>query len=213
MRRVIVAGTMIVASLVAACSTSRTAAEEAVARHVCLHESPSIPFVVGDTSTLQIGPVDDKDSLCLPRPAGGAAVAWKSSNPAVASIDTKGFFQALAPGKTEISIEHDDSRDSASFTVLPPIRDVRIVPDSITLSIGDSATFRIVTFGGPPSAPVWWYSADPVVSFGNPSSRAPLPVSVTGETVTVWASQPGAAILEAGTRYLRDAAHVRVVVR
>ena len=181
------------------------------ARHICLHESPSIPFVVGDTSTLQIGPIDDKDSLCLPRPNAG--VEWKSSNASVASVDAKGFLLARAPGTTVISISHDDTRDSATFTVIPTLRDIRIVPDSITLSIGDSATFRVVTIGGPPSVPVWWYSADPVISFANPSSRAPVPVSVTGESVTVWASQPGAALLEAGTRYLRDAAHVRVVVR
>jgi hypothetical protein len=180
-----------------------------------MRESPSIPFAVGDTATLQVGPIDASDSACS---AKFGAIKWKSSSPRIISVDDRGFASALSPGSSVITVSSDDSRgsraaDSATFVVVPAIRDVRIVPDSVTLSLGDSAVFRIATVGGgaPLAVPVWWFSGDPAVSFAKPGKGA-APASETAETVTVWAAQPGTALLEAGTRYLRDAAHVRVVV-
>ena len=184
----------------------------ATSPRLCLRESPTIPFAVGDTATLQAGPVDSSDSLCV-QPRG--ALTWLSSEPRVLSIDAKGFATAHAPGRVVITVKTngqngDSAADSATFTVVPFVRDIRIVPDSVTLSLGDSAVFRVVTIGE--TAPVWWYSSDAAVSFARPGSKA-APASETATAVTVWAAQPGTAFLEAGTRYLRDAAHVRVVVR
>jgi len=207
--------TALATSLVMGCSRSGSTSAEAGAgdRRLCLRESPTIPFVVGDTATLQIGPIDAADTLCV-RPRG--AVSWKSSNPRVLSVDGRGFAVARASGHALITVgstepNRESAKDSATFTVVPPLRDVRIVPDSVTLSIGDSAVFRAVTVSETAVA-VWWYSSDAAVSFARPGSKT-APASQTAATVTVWATQPGTALLEAGTRYLRDAAHVRVVVR
>lgn len=166
--------------------------------------------MVGDTATLQVGPVDASDSLCLPA-AGGAR--WSSTDPAIASVSDRGFLTAVRPGRTTVTASRGDSRDSATFLVVASIRDVRIVPDSLTMDIGDSASFHIVAAGASSPIPVWWYAAGPVIGFVRPGGREPAPVSVTADRVTVWAREPGEALLVAGTRYLRDAAHVRVVVR
>jgi hypothetical protein len=191
------------------CARGGETSDTASGPRLCLRESPTIPFVVGDTATLQVGPVDASDSLCLPD-AGGAR--WTSSDPAVARVSERGFLTAVQPGRTTVTATRGESRDSATFLVVAPIRDVRIVPDSLTMDIGDSASFHIVTTGTV-SIPVWWYSAGPVIGFARPGAREPAPVSVTADRVTVWAREPGEALLVAGTRYLRDAAHVRVVVR
>jgi len=166
--------------------------------------------VVGDTATLQVGPLDAGDSLCLPA-AGGAR--WSSSTPAVASVSERGFLTAVRPGRVTVTATRGESRDSATFLIVSSIGDVRIVPDSLTMDIGDSASFHIVTAGAESPISVWWYSAGPVIGFVRPGGREPAPVSVTADRVTVWAREPGEALLVAGTRYLRDAAHVRVVVR
>jgi hypothetical protein len=192
------------------CTQKETSAAERLAPRLCLRESPTIPFVVGDTATLEVGPVDATDSLCLP---ASRSVAWRSSNTAAAPVDARGLLRAVQPGRATITATTDGDSASATFLILPPIRDVRIMPDSVTLGIGDSATFHVVISGTTPSAPVWWYSNDALISFARPGARDPAPVSVTAESVTVWAMQPGQALLEAGTRYLRDAAHVRIVVR
>lgn len=195
--------------LLAGCTTDGKPSERPEPR-LCLRDSPTVPLVVGDTATLETGPVGPADSLCLP---AGKRIEWRSSNAAVAVVDTRGLLRALAPGRATISFSDGDESDSATYTVLPPLRDVRIVPDSVTLGVGDSATFRIVVSGDTAATPVWWYSNDALFSFARPGSRDPVPVSVTAPTVTIWATQPGEALLEAGTRYLRDAAHVRIVVR
>lgn len=192
------------------CARGRETSETASGPRLCLRESPTIPFVVGDTATLQVGPLDAGDTLCLPA-AGGAR--WSSSNPAIASVTDRGFLTAVQPGRTTVTATRGESRDSATFLVVASIRDIRIVPDSLTMDIGDSASFRIVTAGAASSTPVWWYSAGPVIGFVRPGAREPAPVSMTADRVTVWAREPGEALLVAGTRYLRDAAHVRVVVR
>ena len=181
---------------------------------LCLRESPTIPFTVGDTATLEVGPIDRSDSLCAVR---GEAIRWRSSNPRVLSVDDRGFASAVAPGHavitaTSSATQGPGASDSATFAVIPALRDVRIVPDSATLALGDSAVFRVVVTGDAPAAAVWWYSGDPAVSFARPGSKT-APASQTAESVTIWATQPGTALIEAGTRSLRDAAHVRVVVR
>jgi hypothetical protein len=192
------------------CTRGGETSETSAGPKLCLRESPTIPFVVGDTATLQVGPLDAGDSLCLPA-AGGAR--WSSSNPAIASVSERGLFTAIRPGRTTVRASRGDSRDSATFLVVASVRDVRIVPDSLTMDIGDSASFRIVAAGASSSIPVWWYAAGPVIGFVRPGGREPPPVSVTADRITVWAREPGEALLVAGTRYLRDAAHVRVVVR
>ena len=198
-----------------ACSSTGNNASKgtALAARLCLRESPTIPFAVGDTATLQAGPADAGDSLCV-RPRG--TVSWKSSEPRVLSVDQRGFARAVAPGHALVTVSDSSSgagwsKDSATFVVVPAVRDLRIVPDSLTVALGDSVVFRVVTVDDA-SVPVWWYSADAAISFARPGSKA-APASQTAGSVTVWATQPGTALLEAGTRYLRDAAHVRVVVR
>lgn len=202
-----------IASLLGAACGHVGSADELEPR-LCLRESPTIPFAVGDTATLQVGPLDANDSSCA---VNATSTTWHTSNRRVIALTERGFARAVAPGRALITVvgrdsEGESAADSATFVVVPALRDVRIVPDSVTLSLGDSAVFRIVTTGGGSSVPVWWYSGDAALSFARPGSKV-VPASATASTVTVWAAQPGTALLEAGTRYLRDAAHVRVVVR
>lgn len=212
-RRSTLAIPILVGAGVLACGRGGAPGDGAADATLCLRESPTIPFVAGDTATLQVGPVDERDTLCLPA-EGGAT--WRSSRPEIASVSGRGVLVAIQPGRTTIVATRGDETDSATFLVVPRITDVRILPDSVTLDVGDSATFRIATVGDVATAPVWWYAPGRKLGFAPPGGaggRDPAPASITAEAVTVWAREPGEALLVAGTRYLRDAAHVRVVVR
>lgn len=129
----------------------------------CVRWSAStLPLLVGDTTRLIAGTLDDSHSSCDPPPP--ASVSWASEHPTVASVDSDGLLRGLAPGRvTVVAVAGDDTVRSDGY-VLPPGWTARVVPDSVTVRVGDSVSFMVVamdSLGGElPIVPYWLYTPE-----------------------------------------------------
>jgi serine/threonine protein kinase/uncharacterized protein YjdB len=73
------------------------------------------PLKVGDTLMLQADPRDQRGSGL-----SGRSVAWSSSDPAVAAVDSEsGVVEARGPGKADISASSEGKSGQVRITVLP----------------------------------------------------------------------------------------------
>lgn len=73
-------------------------------------------------------------------PLTGRAVAWTTNAPTVANVSSTGLVIALAPGSATITATSEGKRASASITVSSvPVSAVRIVPESATVSVNQTA--------------------------------------------------------------------------
>lgn len=69
------------------------------------------------------------------------AVAWSSSDPAVATVDTTGLVTALVPGSTSITAMSEGIAGSASLTaaaVAVPVASVVVQPADALLEVGQT---------------------------------------------------------------------------
>jgi hypothetical protein len=120
------------------------------------------PLLVGDTTRLSAGTLDESHSNCDPPPP--QRVSWTSEQPAVASVDAEGLVRGLTPGRvTVLGVSGDDTVRSDGY-VLPPGWTARVVPDSATVRVGDSVSFMVVamdSLGGElPIVPYWLYTPE-----------------------------------------------------
>jgi hypothetical protein len=123
--------------------------------------SDAQPLLVGDTTRLTSGTLHN-GSDCDPR--SPQRVSWVSEQPAVASVDSAGLVRGLAPGRfTAVGVSGDDTLRANGF-VLPPGWTARLIPDSVTVQVGDSVGFMIAaldSLGGQlPSVPYWLYTPE-----------------------------------------------------
>jgi hypothetical protein len=81
----------------------------------------SRPLKVGDTLALRAEPRDRRGIL-----VSGRAVAWASSDPAVARVDSaSGLVEARSPGSAEITAISEEKSGKVRVTVLPEPRTSR----------------------------------------------------------------------------------------
>jgi Big-like domain-containing protein len=100
------------------------------------------PLIVGDTARLRVRAVvvSDCDGLISDR------ARWISNNPAVATIDSTGLVSGRAPGQFWAhAVVGSDSLSTDGF-VLPAGWEARILPDSVTVRVGDTVRFQVVAF-------------------------------------------------------------------
>lgn len=92
-------------------------------------------LVLGQSATLTATP-RDASGLAL----AGRAVAWTSSNAAVASVAPTGVVTANAVGTTIITATSEGASANATVTVSPvPVASLAIVPSSATVTVGQTA--------------------------------------------------------------------------
>ncbi len=73
-------------------------------------------------------------------PLTGRVVAWSTSAPTVANVSSTGLVIALAPGSATITATSEGKSATARVTVSAvPVASVRIVPDSATVSVHQTA--------------------------------------------------------------------------
>ena len=73
-------------------------------------------------------------------PLSGRVVAWSTSAPTVANVSSTGLVIALAPGSATITATSEGHSATARITVAAiPVASVRIVPDSATVSVRQTA--------------------------------------------------------------------------
>lgn len=126
---------------------------------------------------------------------------YTSSDTTVAKVDFIGFIIARKAGSSTITVTADTLRATVPVTVTQAITEVRVVPDSATVSVGSATTYAALVkdrYGfAVAGAAVTWSSSDTTVA----------QVSATG-VVTGVAS--GTATIQAASGGRSDTALVRV---
>ena len=118
--------------------------------------------------TVQLGAlVYDSDGVAIPR----AVVAWSSSHPEVATVDSTGLVAAVSNGTTLVTATSGAVSTTATITVVigQEAASITVIPESATLtSFGQSVQLEAVVqeIDGTviPDAPVAWSSSDPDVA-------------------------------------------------
>ena len=94
----------------------------------------SASVLVGQTVQLTATPRDANGSAL-----GGRAVAWSSSNNAIASVSSAGLVRGVAAGSTTIMATSEGQSGSSSITVTSapvPVASVQVTPASASLLVG-----------------------------------------------------------------------------
>ena len=115
--------------------------------------------------TVQLGAlVYDSDGVAIP----GVVVAWSSSHPEVATVDSTGLVAAVSNGTTLVTATSGAVSTTATITVVigQKAASITVIPESATLtSFGQSVQLEAVVqeIDGTviPDAPVAWSSSDP----------------------------------------------------
>ncbi|MBR4166926.1 MAG: Ig-like domain-containing protein [Bacteroidales bacterium] len=100
----------------------------------------SVNMTVGDTKQFSVK-ID-------PANATNQEVSWSSSDPSVASIDSKGLVTAKAEGKATITVTANDGGVSSKATVTVnnktvPVTGVSVSPASLSMEIGGSKALSV----------------------------------------------------------------------
>lgn len=104
-----------------------------------------------DTATLAVG--QSKQLSAKTFDAGGAelsgrTITWSSSNEDVASVSSTGKVLAVAPGSATITATSEGKSDQATITVIAPVSSVTVVPDSISVIVGNTSTLTATVKDG-----------------------------------------------------------------
>jgi uncharacterized protein YjdB len=126
---------------------------------------PSATILVTQTKQFTATPKDAQNNAL-----NGRAVAWTSSNPGVATVNSSGLATGVAPGTVTITATSEGKSGTATLTVNPvPVASVSITPASPdTVFIGYTTQLTAVTkdsAGGVLTGrAVTWQSANPAVA-------------------------------------------------
>jgi uncharacterized protein YjdB len=145
-------------------------------------DQAALSLPIGETATLAVA--------VAPEDAANKAVAWASSDPAIATVN-EGLVTALAAGTTTITATTEDGGKTAScaVTVTPAVVAVTGVSlDQTTLSLAVGGTAALTATVAPPTATnktVAWASSDPAKAT---VSEAGLVTAVAAGTATITAT-------------------------
>jgi alpha-tubulin suppressor-like RCC1 family protein len=124
----------------------------------------ALALAVGDTVRLAAEARDSHGNVL------SVAVEWRSSDPAVATVNASGLVKAVQDGTVTITASAQAASGSAALTIVHTravVASVQLTPDSLLLSIGDTATFVVVVRDSTGSVlggrAVEWSSSDPAV--------------------------------------------------
>lgn len=103
------------------------------------------------------------------QPISGRPIAWQSSNPAVATINSSGLITALIAGQTTISVICDGKIASAKLTVVAPVAaTVTVIPANAQVLVGATSTLaaevRDQTGAVLSGQTLTWSSSNPAVA-------------------------------------------------
>ena len=100
------------------------------------------------TANMTVGDTKQFSVKVDPANATNQEVSWSSSEPSVASVDSKGMVTAKAEGKATITVTAKDGGVSSKATVtvsnkVVPVTGVTVSPTSLTMEIGDSKPLTV----------------------------------------------------------------------
>ena len=125
----------------------------------------------------------------------GVAVTWASGNPLVATVDAAGLVTAVANGSASITATAGTAAGSASVTVAQEVSEAGVLPDSDTVSLGDtlrlSAEARDANGHAVQDASFRWETSDAAVATVDESGLV-QGVAVGSATITATSAEVSA---------------------
>jgi hypothetical protein len=173
-------------AIVASCT-----ATDAESPEPCVASLSARPLLVGDTARFVIGSF--KTSDCLPD--GDTTFAWSSLDSTVATITRNGVARGVAPGVFRVqAIRGSDVVRSEGF-VLPPGWEPRIEPESVTVEVGDSVSFRVLAYDREgdslPTVPFWLLTEEFLLARSPDSARRARHQELTEGRIYQYVMLPG----------------------
>lgn len=138
----------------------------------------------GDTFTLtaSVNPAD----------ADNQTITWTSSNPAVATVDSKGGVTAIAPGSATVTATAEGKSASCKVTVTRrpiPVSSVTISRSELSLTAGDTFTLTAnVLPANADNKTITWSSSNPAVATVAPNGFV---TAISAGTATISATAGG----------------------
>lgn len=100
--------------------------------------------------------------------ADDAVVQWKSSDSAIAQVDTDGTVHALQEGVVTITAQVEDQAETVEISVLPHIQGITLEESAITLLLGTPSAKHTVAYQTTPAnvlePGVQWVSSNPEIA-------------------------------------------------
>lgn len=156
--------------IIATCGSASDSVDVTVGQTIAaLSVAPSkLSLAVGDTAHLRVSAADAQNaSVSVP------ALAWSSSDPAIATVDGSGVVRALKAGAASITVKGAGQSATVSAQISAtgpaPVGEVSVFPTSRTfLALGDTLHARVTTTDadGKPIAgrAIHWTSSDAAVA-------------------------------------------------
>jgi len=176
--------------------TARIGSKSATATVNVLAQPAASVSVALDAATLEVGQATQ--AVATLKDAAGTTltdrtVAWQSSNPAIATVNSSGVVTAVARGSATISAIADGKTGGATVTVAPKtVAAVVITPNPVSATVGQSAQLTAVAKDAAGSAlagrAITWSSSNAAVAT---VSSAGLVSAVSAGTVTISAAADG----------------------
>ena len=117
----------------------------------------SLELTKGESKTLT--------ATVTPADATNKTVSWTSSNPSIASVDSKGKVTGTGNGSATITAKAEDKEATCTVTVTVPIESISLNKTELTLDKGQSETLiAIIKPEDATEKTVTWFSADPGVA-------------------------------------------------
>lgn len=117
----------------------------------------SLDLIKGESKTLA--------AIVTPADATNKTVSWTSSDPSIASVDSKGKVTGTGNGSATITAKADGKEATCAVTVTVPIESLSLNKTVLTLDKGQSETLiAIVKPDDATEKTVTWFSADPGVA-------------------------------------------------
>lgn len=123
------------------------------------------------SAVIAIGETLQLSAIISPDNATVKTVNWSSINPNIASIDANGLVKAIAEGKTQIIATTTDGTNLSAICDLTVekqfvgISMIQIVPNSLSMTIGETAVLHIdITPIDATNKSIAWSSANPSVA-------------------------------------------------
>lgn len=116
----------------------------------------SLSISIGDTYLLK--------ATIIPANAANPTIEWASSNNNIASVDSWGLITAIQEGTATITAATVDGNatDKCIVTVTPTVAGVSVTPKNISLTVGQSHTFKAdIIPSDAANKEVSWHSTDP----------------------------------------------------
>jgi len=131
--------------------------------------------------SVPVGKVFDISVTVKPDNATLSNINWKSSDPAVATVNQQGQITALAPGHTTITVEVGGKSDNCDVEVFASDESITLDKYELGMTVGDTYTLKATVQTQEGSTTVAWSSSNTAVA--TVSESGTVTAKGTGEAI------------------------------